>query len=160
RGYASEGAAMSSISHGRSPVEVSPRATSLSGGPARTFEAWVVHGAKEPMRRETIDVGPLGAEEVEVVVEHCGLCHSDVSVLNNEWGISQYPAVLGHEVIGRISAVGESAKGFQVGQRVGVGWNSASCMHCRQCMSGTQHLCPQVQPTIVGHRGGFAERVR
>lgn len=123
-------------------------------------KAWVAKGAKQSMVLETIDVGPLGAEEVEVAVEHCGLCHSDLSVLNNEWGISQYPAVLGHEVIGRVTAVGPNAKGLQVGQRVGIGWNSESCMHCRQCMSGSHHLCPQVQFTIVGHRGGFASHVR
>jgi uncharacterized zinc-type alcohol dehydrogenase-like protein len=109
---------------------------------------------------ETVDLGPLGAEDVEVAVEYCGLCHSDLSVLNNEWGISQYPAILGHEVVGRVTAVGPSAKGLEVGQRVGVGWYSGSCMHCRQCMSGSHHLCPQVQPTIVGHRGGFASHVR
>jgi uncharacterized zinc-type alcohol dehydrogenase-like protein len=109
---------------------------------------------------ETVDLGPLGAEDVEVAVEHCGLCHSDLSVLNNEWGISQYPAILGHEVIGPITAVGPNAKGLKVGQRVGVGWNSGSCMHCHQCMSGSHHLCPQVQPTIVGHRGGFASHIR
>jgi uncharacterized zinc-type alcohol dehydrogenase-like protein len=109
---------------------------------------------------EAVDLGPLGAEDVEVAVEHCGLCHSDLSVWNNEWGISQYPAILGHEVIGWVSAIGPNAKGLQLGQRVGVGWNSGSCMHCHQCMSGSHHLCPQVQPTIVGHRGGFASHVR
>ena len=55
---------------------------------------------------ESVDLGPLGAEEVEVAVESCGVCHSDVSVFNNDWGISRYPAILGHEVIGRVTAVG------------------------------------------------------
>ena len=109
---------------------------------------------------QDIDLGPLGIEEVEVAVEHCGVCHSDVSVLNNEWGISQFPAVLGHEVVGRVTAVGTATKGVKVGQQVGVGWTAASCMHCRQCLSGDHHLCVQAQPTILGHRGGFASRVR
>ena len=120
------------------------------------YKAWVTKAAKQPMVLETVDLGSLGAEEVEVAVEHCGLCHSDLSVFNNEWGISQYPAILGHEVVGRITAVGSNAKGVKVGQRVGVGWYAGSCMHCHQCMSGSHHLCPQVQATIVGHRGGFA----
>jgi alcohol/geraniol dehydrogenase (NADP+) len=123
-------------------------------------KAWIAKAAKQPMVLETVDLGPLGAEDVEVAVEYCGLCHSDVSVWSNEWGIAQYPAILGHEVIGRITAVGPSAKGLTVGQRVGVGWNSGSCMHCRQCMSGSHHLCPQVQATIIGHRGGFATHIR
>ncbi len=123
-------------------------------------QAWVAKAAQQPMALESVDHGPLGAEDVEVAVEHCGLCHSDLSVLNNQWGISQYPAVLGHEVVGRVTAAGSSAKGLAIGQRVGVGWYSASCMHCRQCMSGSHHLCPQAQPTIVGHRGGFATHIR
>src|SRR5215831_8775738 len=123
-------------------------------------KAWVVKAAKQPMVLETIDLGQLGAEDIEVAVEHCGICRSDLSVLNNEWGISQYPAVLGHEIVGRVTAVGPSAKGIHVGQRVGIGWFSSSDMHCRQCMSGNHHLCPQVQATIIGHRGGFASHVR
>src|SRR5277367_5832149 len=125
-----------------------------------TQKAWVAKAAKQPMVLETVDLGLLGAEDVEVAVEHCGLCHSDVSVLNNDWGISQYPAILGHEVIGRVTAIGPNAKGLTVGQRVGVGWNSGCCMHCHQCMSGSHHLCPEVQATIVGHRGGFASHIR
>ena len=125
-----------------------------------TYKAWVAKAAKQPLELETVDLGPLWTEDIEVAVEHCGLCHSDLSIWNNEWGISQYPAILGHEVVGRITAVGPNAKGLAVGQRVGVGWNSGSCMHCHQCMSGSHHLCPQVQPTIVGHRGGFASHIR
>lgn len=125
-----------------------------------SIKAWVAKAAKQKMVLQDIDLGPLRTEDVEVAVEHCGLCHSDLSVLNNDWGFSQYPAVLGHEVIGRVTAVGTASKGLKVGQRVGVGWTAASCMHCRQCMSGDQHLCIEAQPTIVGHRGGFASHVR
>jgi uncharacterized zinc-type alcohol dehydrogenase-like protein len=124
------------------------------------YKAWVAKTAKQPMVLETVDLGPLGAEEIEVAVEHCGLCHSDLSVFNNDWGISQYPAILGHEVVGRVVAVGTNAKALKVGQRVGIGWYASSCMHCHQCMSGSHHLCAQVQPTIVGHRGGFATHIR
>jgi uncharacterized zinc-type alcohol dehydrogenase-like protein len=123
-------------------------------------KAWVAKAPKQPMVLEAVDLGPLGPEDVEVAVEHCGVCHSDLSVLNNDWGISQYPAILGHEVVGRVTALGAAARGLTVGQRVGVGWNSGSCMHCRQCMSGSHNLCPQVQVTIVGHRGGFASHIR
>ena len=125
-----------------------------------TIDAWVATAAKAPFQRQQLELPPLGPDEVEVKVEHCGLCHSDLSVLNNDWGISQFPAVLGHEVIGRVTAVGSAAKGLTVGQYVGVGWNSGSCMHCRQCLSGDQHLCAQAQATIVGHSGGFASQVR
>ena len=106
---------------------------------AKVNRAWVAKAAKQPLILEDVDLGPIGAEDVEIAVEHCGLCHSDLSVLTNEWGISRYPAILGHEVVGRITALGPHAKGLIVGQRVGVGWNSCSCMHCHQCMSGSTH---------------------
>ncbi len=124
------------------------------------IDAYVAPAAKQKLVRQQIDLGPLAAEDVEVAVEHCGLCHSDLSVLNNDWGFSQYPAVLGHEVIGRVVEVGPAARGIKVGQRVGIGWNSASCMFCKQCLSGDQHLCATATATIVGHKGGFASRVR
>ena len=146
-----------------SPLTVDAPAGSLNqklpAGP-RSRQGGVARGPKQPIALEPVDLGPLGDEEVEVAVEHCGLCHSDLSVLKNEWGISQYPAILGHEVVGRVAAVGANARGLAIGQRVGVGWNAASCMHCRRCMSGSHHLCPQVQPTIIGHRGGFASHIR
>jgi len=123
-------------------------------------QAWVAKAPKQPLVRETIDLGPLGAEDVEIAVEHCGLCHSDLSAWKNDWGMTTYPAVFGHEVIGRVTAVGSNAKRLQVGQRVGIGWNSGSDMYCRQCMSGNHHLCPQAQSTIYGHPGGFATHIR
>ena len=129
-------------------------------GDTMNYKAWVAKAAKQPMVLETVDLGPLGVEDVEVAVEHSGLCHSDLSALNNDWGNSQYPAILGHEVTGRVTAIGPNAKRLKVGQRVGVGWFLGSCMHCHQCMSGSHHLCPQAQATIFGHRGGFASHIR
>lgn len=122
--------------------------------------AWVAKSAKSEFVKQEIDLGPLGEEEVEVVVEHCGICHSDLSVLNNEWGNAKYPAVLGHEIAGRVVAVGPAAKGIKVGQKVGIGWSAGSCMHCKQCLSGNQNFCPESIATIIGHSGGFASRVR
>jgi alcohol/geraniol dehydrogenase (NADP+) len=77
--------------------------------------AWVAKAAQQPLALEAVDPGTLGVEDVEIEVEHCGLCHSDLSVLTNEWGISRYPAILGHEVVGRITALGPNAKGLSVG---------------------------------------------
>jgi uncharacterized zinc-type alcohol dehydrogenase-like protein len=124
------------------------------------YEAWVAAQVGRQFTKQSLDRSQLAPEEVEVTVEHCGICHSDLSMWQNEWGISVFPAVFGHEVIGTITALGSHAKGLTVGQRVGVGWNSGSCMHCRQCMSGEHHLCNEVQPTIAGHLGGFANSLR
>jgi len=133
--------------------------------PMTTISAYVTPAAKQPFVRQDIDLGPLGDDDVEIAVEHCGLCHSDLSVRNNDWHVSSYPAVLGHEAIGRVVALGpaaekHAAKGIAVGQRVGVGWNSGSCMHCAQCIGGDQNLCSNAEATIIHHRGGFASRLR
>ncbi len=124
------------------------------------IRGWAAPGARQALVPYEFDAGPLGPEEVEIAVEHCGLCHSDLSVVQDEWGYSQFPVIPGHEAIGRIVALGEQTKGRQVGQRVGLGWTAQCCMHCRQCLGGDQHLCLQAVPTIVGRHGAFAERVR
>ena len=124
------------------------------------IRAWAASAANRPLEPYEFHVDPLGPEEIEMAVDYCGICHSDLSMLDNEWGMTTYPFVPGHEAIGRVVAVGEHAKGIEIGQRVGVGWNAASCMHCHACLAGDQHLCAQVQPTIVGRHGAFAERLR
>ena len=113
-----------------------------------------------PLKPFEYDPGPLEGSQVEVKVEYCGLCHSDLSVVDNEWGISRYPVIPGHEVIGTVAALGPYARGLTVGQRVGVGWFADSCLTCEWCVSGNQHLCASAMRTIVGHHGGFADRVR
>lgn len=122
--------------------------------------AWVALAPKEKFVKQEIEFGPLPPEEVEVAVEYCGICHSDLSVLNNQWGNSKYPAVLGHEITGHIVAMGSAVKGLRLGQKVGIGWTASSCMHCPQCMSGNHNFCPESVATIIGHSGGFASRVR
>lgn len=106
------------------------------------------------------DPGPLLSGQVEINVEHCGICHSDVSMLNNDWGITEYPLVPGHEVIGTIAEVGEGVSNLEVGQRVGLGWHAGYCMTCDPCLSGDHNLCANAEATIVGHHGGFADKVR
>ncbi len=106
------------------------------------------------------DPGALGSDEVELQVEHCGLCHSDLSMLNNDWGMTRYPFVGGHEVVGRVTAVGSEVRHLKAGQRAGLGWFSGSCLSCRSCVGGDQNLCADRRMTVVGRHGGFANRVR
>jgi uncharacterized zinc-type alcohol dehydrogenase-like protein len=124
------------------------------------IHGWAARGAKQKLELYTFDAGQLKPEEVEVAVEHCGICHSDLSLRNNDWGNAQYPVILGHEAVGRVVAMGEQVKGLRIGQRVGVGWNSGSCMHCHECMTGQNNLCSAVLPTMIGHQGGFADKIR
>ena len=124
------------------------------------FRAWAARTAGGPLERFDYDPGPMADDEVEIQVEHCGICHSDLAMIDSEWGPSTYPLVPGHEAVGRIVALGPRALGLTLGQRVGVGWHTRSCMHCRPCIGGEQHLCATRQPTIVGRHGGFADRLR
>jgi alcohol/geraniol dehydrogenase (NADP+) len=124
------------------------------------IKAWAAHTAGGKLEPFEYDPGPLGDEEVEIAVEHCGICHSDLSLLNNDWGMTRYPFVPGHEATGRVVAMGPQAKGVSIGQRVGLGWNSHSCMHCKQCLMGHQNLCESLQPTLLGRYGAFANKVR
>lgn len=106
------------------------------------------------------DPGELGPGEVEIDVMYCGICHSDLSMLDNDWGMTQYPFVPGHEVVGTIGQVGEQVTHLKQGQTVGLGWTAHSCMVCRQCTGGDHNLCPDAVGTIVGRHGGFADKVR
>ncbi|MGP1665951.1 MAG: NADPH-dependent aldehyde reductase Ahr, partial [Rhodanobacter sp.] len=125
-----------------------------------TITGWAATGPQQPLALQTFNPGELGAEEVEVSVDYCGVCHSDLSVLNNEWSNARYPFIPGHEIIGTISALGAHTKGLRIGQRVGIGWSAESCMHCEACLSGDQNLCAHSVATIVRHNGGFADKVR
>jgi alcohol/geraniol dehydrogenase (NADP+) len=106
------------------------------------------------------DLGALGDHQVEIKVEYCGICHSDIHMIDNAWGMSQYPLVPGHEIIGTIEAKGVHTEGLSIGQRVGVGWNNGSCMSCEWCLTGNHNLCNSAIPTVLGRYGGFSERVR
>lgn len=125
-----------------------------------TIHAYAASSAKGPLQPFSFDPGELGPEEIEIKVSHCGVCHSDLSMLDNEWGMSQYPFVPGHEAVGTVVALGSAAKGLAIGQRVGIGWSAHSCLSCHECLSGDHNLCAQNQGTIVGRHGGFADRLR
>lgn len=99
------------------------------------------------------------ANELVLEVLHCGLCHSDLSMLNNHWGITSYPLIPGHEVVGRVVSVGSAVNPDVIGELRGLGWISGSCCHCIQCLGGTGNLCASLEATIVGRQGGFASHV-
>ena len=107
------------------------------------------------------DAGPLAAEDVQVAVDYCGVCHSDLSMIDNEWGGSSYPLIAGHEVIGHVVALGDAAqnKGLKIGQRVGIGWTAKSCQHCDACIEGDQVNCVNNKVSTINNHGGFASHL-
>lgn len=126
----------------------------------KTIDAYALFEAGGEFKPFQYNVAELQADEVEIDVLHCGICHSDMSMAENQWGISQYPLVAGHEVIGKIAATGNGVKNMDVGTLVGLGWHSGYCGYCHSCKTGDQNLCPSAQGTIIAHHGGFAEKVR
>ena len=126
----------------------------------RSVNAFAVKEPGGKFEKFTYNLPDIGKEQVDIKVTHCGLCHSDLSMINNEWGMTEYPIVPGHEVVGEIIAVGSEVNNLKVGDKVGLGWYSESCMHCHECMDGNHNLCGTAEQTIVGRHGGFADYVR
>ena len=128
-----------------------------------TIKAYAALQASGKLEAFEYDPGKLVDDEVEVQIEHCGICHSDLSMLNDDWGRTQFPLVPGHEVTGVIIQCGASVQHLKPGQRVGIGWISRSCLTCEYCMGGHQNRCqsvPQGSATIIDRHGGFADKIR
>ena len=123
-------------------------------------KAYAAQEAGGELKEFEYNLPEIDSEHVDIKVHYCGVCHSDLSMINNEWGMTQYPLVPGHEIVGEVIAIGSEVKNLKIGDKVGMGWYSASCMQCNQCMDGKQHLCGTVESTIVGRHGGFADKVR
>lgn len=115
---------------------------------------------KQPLEPFEYNPESLGPWDVEVKISHCGICHSDIHLIDNDWGISRYPLVPGHEIIGTVTALGPKVKDLKMGDRVGIGWQRSSCLSCEWCKSGEENLCAKQEATCVGHAGGFAESIR
>lgn len=126
----------------------------------KKVNAYAAFEAGDLLKKYQYELPEIENEHVDIKVHYCGVCHSDMSMINNDWGMTEYPLVPGHEIVGEIVAVGKEVKNLKVGDKVGMGWFSESCMHCNQCVDGKQHLCGTIESTIVGRHGGFADVVR
>ncbi|MEX0615199.1 MAG: alcohol dehydrogenase catalytic domain-containing protein, partial [Methylophaga sp.] len=105
------------------------------------FKAYASMQAGAELELIEFEPSPIGAEEVEIDVENCGICHSDLSMIDNEWGMTTYPLIAGHEVVGLIRDKGASVSQFKIGQRVGLGWFKGFSNHCSACQQGDHNLC-------------------
>jgi uncharacterized zinc-type alcohol dehydrogenase-like protein len=124
------------------------------------YQSYAALEAGAPLQTIPLELPSLAHDDVRIAVEYCGICHSDISMIDNAWGISQYPLVPGHEIIGKVVEVGSQVKTHAVGDTVGVGWHSRYCNKCCECLNGDQNLCANHQATIVGHYGGFSDMVQ
>lgn len=110
---------------------------------------------------------PLGDDDVEIAISHCGVCGTDVHTVAGSWGTAGFPVVPGHEIVGSITAVGPAVTDLTIGDRVGVGGMVLSCNTCEQCLANDEPLCTKCVTTYNGvypdgakSYGGFAEAVR
>jgi uncharacterized zinc-type alcohol dehydrogenase-like protein len=124
------------------------------------IQGLAAHAAGAELLPFRYDPGELGMQEVEIGITHCGICHSDLHLISNDWGISQYPFIPGHEIIGTITAIGSRVRSLKVGERVGLGWQSNSCGECEWCSRGLENLCASLEATCVHRNGGYANSVR
>ncbi len=124
-----------------------------------TVRAFAAPAAKAALAPFSYEPAPLGDFDVELAISHCGICHSDLHLIDNDWASSSYPLVPGHEIVGTVTASGPSS-GHAVGARVGVGWQRSACLTCELCSAGHENLCATQQAICVGHFGGFADRIR
>lgn len=124
------------------------------------YKAYTVNNKGQELHLQEIEAKPLEHMDCRIRVETCGICHSDIHMIDNNWKISKYPFVPGHEIVGRVVEIGKSVTHINLGDRVGVGWQSGACFSCDDCMAGNENLCDSNLGTIVGRDGGFAEHVK
>jgi uncharacterized zinc-type alcohol dehydrogenase-like protein len=116
------------------------------------YAAQSAHATLAPFDFERRDPGP---NDVVLELTHCGICHSDIHSVNNDWGFSMYPLVPGHEIVGRVAAVGAQVKKFRPGDRAAIGCLVDSCRTCKSCEAQEEHFCDnRATPTYSGIERG------
>jgi len=132
---------------------------------ADKVQAYVFEKQGAELVRKEVDQVPLGANDVEVDITVVSLCHTDLSLGLNDWKVSQYPLVAGHEAVGIVSKVGSEVKSHKVGDRVAIGWMRSSCGTCARCNCGEESQCltrggAAGVALIFSGPGAFADSVR
>ena len=103
--------------------------------------SYAAHAAKESLQHHTIERRALKSTDVLIEIEYCGVCHTDLHFVNNDWGMTEYPVVPGHEIVGRISQIGSEVGKFKVGDLAAIGCMVNSCGQCSSCESGNEQYC-------------------
>ena len=148
-------------------------ATTLQPSPAETMsrptksQAYGVADSRAPVEPMTIERRALRPEDVAIRITHCGICHSDLHMARNDWGMSVYPMVPGHEIVGEVTGVGSAVTKFKVGDRAAVGCLVDSDQTCEHCKAGHEQFCPNWVMTYAGKDlqdgsityGGYSDQV-
>jgi propanol-preferring alcohol dehydrogenase len=111
----------------------------------------------EPLRLADVETPTAGPGQVQVKVLACGVCRTDLHVVDGDLAEPKLPLILGHEIVGEVSALGEGVTGFELGQRVGIPWLGWTCGECEHCRAGRENLCERARFTGYTIDGGYAE---
>jgi len=123
------------------------------------IDCYAAFGPKQQLKKHSYTQEELGLHDVLIAITHCGICHSDIHLIDDDWGMSVYPLVPGHEIVGTVIERGEKVQSLKKGERVGVGWQAGACFECEWCMKGDENLCDKDQPTCVRRPGGYATAI-
>ena len=115
-----------------------------------TVKAWGAHAGDQPLQALDITRRTPGPHDVQIDIAYCGVCHSDIHQVRGEWAGTLYPCVPGHEIVGRVAAVGADVGNHKVGDLVGVGCIVDSCKHCADCEEGLENYCDHMVGTYNG----------
>ena len=127
------------------------------------MRAWMLdHQAtvdERPLSLRTVPVPQPGADEVRLKIVVCGVCRTDIHIIEGDLPLRKSPLIPGHEIVGVVDQVGEDVEEFRVGDRAGVYWLHRSCGRCKYCKSGQENYCPEIRCTGWDVDGGYAEYV-
>jgi uncharacterized zinc-type alcohol dehydrogenase-like protein len=125
-----------------------------------TVSGYAAKTVGQTLKPITYESPELGNNDVRVAITHCGVCYTDIQGIDNKYGISTFPFVPGHEIVGIVLDIGTAVSGVKVGERVGIGWQGRSCMKCEWCLRGEENLCRDVDNCGTWKPyGGFASSV-
>ncbi|KAL2522215.1 putative cinnamyl alcohol dehydrogenase 9 [Forsythia ovata] len=116
----------------------------------QTVSGWAAHDSSGKITPYIFKRRENGDNDVTIEILYCGMCHTDLHYVKNDWGITMYPVVPGHEITGIITKVGSNVSNFKVGDRAGVGCLAATCLKCEYCKDGQENYCDQVQFSYNG----------
>ena len=132
-----------------------------------SIKAYGAHAGDQPLVPMDITRRAVGAHDVRIAIAYCGICHSDLHQARAEWAGTHFPCVPGHEIVGRVDAVGAEVTGFREGDLVGVGCIVGSCRRCEECENGLENYCDRMvgtyngrTPDAPGHTlGGYSQQI-
>lgn len=125
-----------------------------------TIQGYAAKGVGQPLEPITYEMPKIGKQDVRVSVTHCGVCHTDIQAIEDYYGITTFPFVPGHEIVGHITEKGSAVTDLKEGDRVGIGWQGRSCGNCEWCQKGETQLCMEIEDTtVMVPYGGFSTSV-